>query len=341
MLSLVAHLIRAIDAHVGGQSLRLVVDGVPAPGGRTIGQQAAWLRRHADHVRKAIVLEPRGHRDLLAAQLVATTSPGTHAGVVFMGAAGYPAMSGHGIIAVATIGIERGLIVARDDAAGEVRLALETAAGTIQTRSRVDARAGVLRVDSVAFTNVPAFVHAAGQPVRIGARELRVDVAFGGQFYAIVDTEAVGIPLAADRLPDLRRVADTIVASLATPRADRPDQSAAVSVSGVIFTGPPQDPESHLRTVTVSEGGAVDRSPGGAGMSAVMSVLDAMGLLPDDRPFVQEGLVGSLFRGRVIARTAVGVLPAISTEIEGSAWITGDHTFVVSDEDPFRDGFMV
>ena len=97
---------------------------------------------------------------------------------------------------------------------------------------------------------------------------------------------------------------------------------------------------NRIDPLTIS-GRVVNRSPSGTGMSAVMSVLDAMGLLPQDRPFVQEGLVGSLFRGRVLARTQVGALPAISTEIEGTAWITGEHTFVVDDDDPFREGFTL
>jgi proline racemase len=108
-------------------------------------------------------------------------------------------------------------------------------------------------------------------------------------------------------------------------------------VSGLVFTGPPRDPEAHLRNVTVTAG-MVDRSPGGTGTSAVMAVLDAMGLLPDDGPFVNEGLSGALFRGRATRRTLVGAFPAVLTEIEGSAWITGEHTFLVDEDDPFREG---
>ena len=336
------HLIRTIDAHAGGQSLRLLVEGAPRPAGRAIAQKTAWLRRHADRVRKAVVCEPRGHRDLMAAQLTEPSVPGAHAGVIFMDAAGYTAMSGHGLMAVATIAIERELFFSRDAGGDDVRLAFETAIGTISTRCRIESSSGSARVTSVAFTNVPAFVYAAGHPVRIGSRELRVDIACGGLFYAIVDTEAVGIPLTGDRLPELRRIAGDIIEAVDTsPGAESLPESAAVVVSGVVFTGPPQHPDSHLRAVTVMSGGAVDRSPGGTGMTAVMSVLDAMGLLPDDRPFVQEGLAGSLFAGRVTSRTIVGARPAIVSEIEGRAWITGEHTFIVQDDDPFREGFTL
>jgi proline racemase len=334
--------VRTIDAHVGGQPLRLLVDGAAKPTGAAAAQKAQLLRRHADHIRKAVVLEPRGHADMVAAQLTEPSTPGAHAGVVFMGSTGYPAMSGHGIVAVATIATERELIYASDAAGGDVRLVFETGAGAIQARVRVERRAGRPRADSVAFTNVPAFVYAAGLPVSVGGRELRVDVAFGGLFYAIVDTEAVGIPLTGARLPDLRRLAVEISAAVnsSTP-VEHPVTSALSGVSGVVFTGAPHDPESHLRTVTVNAGGAVNRSPSGTGMSAVMSVLDAMGLLPETGAFVQEGLIGSLFRGRLIARTVVGERQAISTEIEATAWITGEHTFWLDDDDPLREGLTI
>jgi trans-L-3-hydroxyproline dehydratase len=335
----VIQLIRTIDAHVGGQPLRLIVDGVPRPLGKTLQARRDWFRRHADRVRRSLILEPRGHADMTAALLTEPVAPGSHGGIVFMDADGYPAMSGHAIIAAATIALERGLFFSRDMPGGEVRLVFDTPAGTVTARARVEDRGDLRRVDSVAFTNVPAFVHAAGQVVRLGTRELRVDVAFGGAFYAIVDTDAIGIPLTGARLPDLRRLGADIRTSLnAAVDVQHPADPALGGVAGVIFTGPPQDPEAHLRNVMVTGAGAVHRSPGGTGTSAVMAVLDAMGLLPEDQPFVHEGLAGALFRGRAVRRTLVGDHPAVVSEIEGSAWITGEHTFQMDDDDPFKEG---
>jgi proline racemase len=117
--------------------------------------------------------------------------------------------------------------------------------------------------------------------------------------------------------------------------------AALSGVAGVIFTGPPQDPEAHLRNITIFGDGAADRSPCATGTAAVMAVLDAMGLLEDDRSFVHESVLGTLHRGRVIRRTQVGELPAIVAEIEGTAWITGEHTFYVDDDDPLKDGFQL
>jgi proline racemase len=192
----------------------------------------------------------------------------------------------------------------------------------------------------VAFANVPSFVHTAAYPVQLRARPLRVDVAFGGAFYAIVDTEAIGIPLRVDRLPDLRRLGLEIRDSInAAYQVQHPGDPALAGVHGVVFTGPPEDPEAHLRSVTVA-GNTLDRSPSGTGTSAVIAVLDAMGLLPDDQTFVHESLTGALFRGRAIRRTVVGDRPALIPEVEGTAWITGEHTFLVDEDDPFREGFI-
>jgi proline racemase len=326
--------IKTIDAHVGGQPLRLVVDGLPRLAGTTLARKRDWLRKRADRFRRGVLLAPRGHVDLRGAVLTEPESPGSHAGVIFMDADGYGAMSGHGIIGVTTIALERGLLHA-----GAAVIAFDTPAGTVHARALIEPRGSATRVGSVAFTNIPAFVHAAAQPVRLGSRELRVDIAFGGLFYAIVDVEAIGVPLTPARLPDLSRLAVDICRALdLSGPVVHPADPVLHGVAGVIFTGPPQDPEADLRNVTVTAGGRVNHSPGGTSTAAVMAVLDAMDMLPGDRPFVHEGLIGSLFRGRPVRRTIVGDNPAIITEIEGTAWITGEHTFFLDEEDPFREG---
>ena len=333
------HVFRTIDAHAGGQVLRLVVEGVPRPHGRTPAQQRTWMKRHHDATRLALVRPPRGHLDLTAAILTETTSPDAHAGLLFMDAAGYPAMSGHGIIAAATIAIERGLFFSRDSSDEHAGIVFETPAGTVRCDARLAGHGGSRRVDRITMAGPPSFVHAASQSVTVGARRIRVDVAYGGAFFAIVDSEATGIPLTGARLPDLRRLGMEICASLdAAARPVHPLTADLSGISGVVFTGPPQDPEAHLRNVMVSSAGAADVSPCAAGTAAVMAVLDAMGLLPVDHAFVHEGLSGALLRGRIRQRTQVGDAPAILAEIDGSAWVIGEHTFFLDEEDPFREG---
>ncbi len=332
------HVVKTIDAHAAGEPLRLITEGLPRPSGRTMLEKREWMHRRADHLRRALMLEPRGHGDMYGALLTEPVTPGAHAGVLFMHNEGYSTMCGHGVIAVTTIAIERGLVFDRQN----VEVVLDTPAGTVYARPRLVEAGGTKRVDAVAFTNVPAFVYLAGQAVRLGSRELRVDVAFGGAFYAIVDVEAVGVPLEARRVADLRRVASEIKAAVeAAVTITHPTEPRLTGLYGVIFTGPPTDPEAHLRNLTVFADAEVDRSPCGTGTSAVMAVLDAMGLLPTETPFVYESLIGTLFRGRLLNRTQVGDLPAVVTEIEGSAWITGEHTFYIDDDDPLREGFRI
>jgi proline racemase len=346
--------VKTIDAHAAGEPLRLVVDGFPAPVGRTMLEKRDWVRRHADHLRRALMLEPRGHADMYGAILTEPIAPGSHAGVLFMHNEGYSTMCGHGVIAVTTIALERGLLMPGGDGCAVV---YDAPAGTIRARASI--RAGVAsgsaddehagenpgrgsRVDSVAFVNVPSFVLHAGLSVKLSSRRVRADVAFGGAFYAIVDSEAVGLPIDAAHLAELRRVGmDVKHAIEAAHSIVHPTDAGLKGIYGTIFTGPATSDSADLRNVTIFADAEVDRSPCGTGTCAVMAVVDAMGLLNDDKPFVHESLIGTRFVGRVAGRTAVGELQAIVPEIEGSAWITGEHTFLVDQADPLKEGFRI
>jgi trans-L-3-hydroxyproline dehydratase len=189
---------------------------------------------------------------------------------------------------------------------------------------------------------VPSFVLHGGMSVKLASRAIRADVAFGGAFYAIVDSEAVGLPIDIAHLPELRRVGMDIKHAIeANHTIVHPMDAGLTGIYGTIFTGPPSDDRADLRNVTIFADAEVDRSPCGTGTAAVMAVIDAMGLLGSDRPFVHESLIGTRFNGRVASRTTVGEYPAIVPEIEGSAWITGEHTFLVDDNDPLREGFRI
>jgi trans-L-3-hydroxyproline dehydratase len=345
--------VKTIDAHAAGEPLRLIVDGFPSPHGRTMLDKREWVRAHADHLRRALMLEPRGHADMYGAILTEPVSPGSHAGVLFMHNEGYSTMCGHGIVAVTTIALERGLLMPGGDGTSVV---YDSPAGTIRARARIGAggagkagtageagrMAGAGRVESVAFLNVPSFVLHGGLIVKLGSRQIRADVAFGGAFYAIVDSEAVGLPIDVPHLPELRRVGMEIKHAIdAAQTVQHPLEPGLRGIYGTIFTGPPVDERSDLRNVTIFADAEVDRSPCGTGTAAVMAVIDAMGLLSEERPFVHESLIGTRFRGRVASRTAVGEYQAIVPEIEGSAWITGEHTFIVDDTDPLKDGFRI
>jgi trans-L-3-hydroxyproline dehydratase len=373
--------IRTIDAHTAGEPLRLIVDGFPRVEGRTLLEKREWVKENHDHLRRALMLEPRGHADMYGALLTEPEHDGSDAGVLFMHNEGYSTMCGHGVIAVVTIALERGLLMPR---AGRREIVLDAPAGPIRAtatmleadsgkreaggarrrlsrdehqrqamaRPRRSARScgrarrrGKLeapRVSSVSFRNVPSFVLHGGVPVRLGSRSLRADIAYGGAFYAVVDSEAAGLAIVPERLPELRRVGMQIKHSIeASLRVVHPDEPGLHGVYGTIFTGPPSDEQADLRNVTVFADAEVDRSPCGTGTCAVMAVLAAMGLLGPGQIFTHESIIGTTFRGRVAAETAVGDRPAIVPEIEGEAYITGENIFLMDERDPLRFGFRL
>lgn len=329
---------RTIDAHTAGEPLRLIVDGWAEPEGATMLERRDYAKKKQDRFRRALMLEPRGHADMYGALLTPPEREGSDTGVLFMHNEGFSTMCGHGVIAVATILIER------DARFADARqIVFDVPAGRIVARARVSPRKdGTRRVESVAFANVPSFVLAAGIPVQARGRTLRVDVAFGGAFYAICDAEAAGLGVAAGRLHDLRELSVDIRGQVEKAiKVVHPLEPGLHGIYGTIFTGPPNSSAADLRNVTVFADREVDRSPCGSGTAAVMAVLDAMGMLPGGHVFTHESIIDTTFRGRVLDRTSVGEIPAIIPEIEGSASITGEHTFIVTDDDVLADGFRL
>jgi proline racemase len=326
--------IRTIDAHVAGAPLRLVVEGFPSLAGATVAARLKAARQKHDGLRRALMLEPRGHIDMSGAILTVPDGPGADAGILFMHASDYGGLCGHGIIATVTIALERGLITLPPD---RRHVALDTAAGRITARFARDPGG---RIVSVAYANPSSFVLAAGLKVRAGAREVLVDVACCAEFYAIVDAEGAGLPLDAAHAGELRRngvlIAEAAGAAVSVHHPDRPELS---EFAGTIFTGPGR--LGDLCSATVYTDGALDRSPGGTPTGAVMAVLDAMGLLTEDHVLTNESLIGTTLRGRIIGRTLEGDLPAIVSEIEGQAFVTGEHTFIIDESDPLKDGYSI
>ena len=334
--------IATIDAHTAGEPLRLIVGGFPAVEGATILEQREFVREHHDHLRRALMLEPRGHADMYGALLTPPEHPGSHAGVLFMHNEGFSTMCGHGIIAVTTIAIERNLITAaaasRMARCGSRSMPLpgrSSAVGDGPTGSRVST--------SVALPQRPLVRAARGSA---GARRHargRADVAFGGAFYAIVDSEAVGIPIVPERLPDLRRVGMEIKHAVeAAVKVVHPLEPQLHGIYGTIFTGPPSDERADLRNVTIFADAEVDRSPCGTGTAAVMAVLAAMGMLVEGgaglhpREHHRHEVPRPRRRahdGRRARRDRAGD--------RGEAYITGENTFLIDERDPLRHGFRI
>jgi proline racemase len=328
--------IQTIDAHTAGEPLRLIVGGFPSIEGSTMLERREWVKVNCDHLRTALMLEPRGHADMYGALLTEAERPDSDAGVLFMHNEGYSTMCGHGVIAVVTIALERGLITPRH---GSNDVVLDSPAGQIHATAHRDDSG---RVTSVSFRNVPSFVLFGGVPVTLGARQIRADVAFGGAFYAIVDSEAAGIPIVPERLADLRRVGMEIKHAIeAALTVAHPDEPQLTGIYGTIFTGPPSSAGADLRNVTIFADAEVDRSPCGTGTCAVMAVLAAMGVLTPEATFTHESIIDTRFTGRIERETTVGELPAIVPRLEGEAFITGENRFVIDDRDPLKYGFRL
>ena len=321
---------KSFEYHVGGQPVRVIVEGVPSPQGRTQAQKAAWFARHADRCRRGVVLAPRGHADMSAVLFTEPSSREAHAGLVFFDAAGYPRFVMHGVVAAAAAAIEHGLV--SHPSGQDSALTFDTPAGAVVVRADFS-DGGVL------VRGVPAFVYAAGRPVTLPSRTVPVDVAFAGEFYALVDGEAAGVPLDAEHVPELRRLGRSICTALnRTSSVVHPLDPGLEGVAGAVFTGPARDPETHLRTVLVSADGSLDWSPGGSATAAVMAVLDAMGLVGDAPAFTHEGLSGARLTGRLVARQMVDDRPALVVEVAARAWPTGEQAWILDHDDPFRLG---
>jgi proline racemase len=325
--------IKTIDAEVAGETVRLIVSGGPTVPGRTMAEKLSWLRRKGGALRHLLMLEPRGHAGMHGAMLTEPTSPRAHAGVLSMNAAGFPPVSGEGIIGALTIALEHKLIQGVTD-----DVLIDTPAGLFRARPRLGATVlsaeahgakANARVTSVTVTGVPSFVHAAGLTLRIGTRTMAVDIAFGGEFYAIADSEAIGISIDMANASALVRMGREITDAIeSTLHVQHPLDATLKGIHGTIFTGASRT-AADLRSASVLDGEVLRRSPGVTGTAALLAVLDAMGLLSESHRFTHEGVLGTTLHGSVVSRTE-GDPSTIIPVIEGSASVTGFHEFVTS-----------
>jgi proline racemase len=318
--------VETVDYHTGGEPFRIVTAGAPSLEGTTILARRRFAREHLDHVRRLLVFEPRGHADMYGCHVVPPNDDGADLGVVFFHNAGYSTACGHGTIALVTWALDAGVVERRE---GENRVVVDVPSGRLETWANVEDG----RVRSVRFRNVPSFVWADG----LEAAGRRVDVAFGGAFYASLE-ERVD-PRELTRLVELGRA---IKAQLeAVHDVVHPLEPELRDVYGVIFWQQEGAEPLVQRNVTVFADGEVDRSPCGSGTSARLALLHAQGRLAPGAALRHLSVVGSEFTGRVVGETEVAGLPAVVTEVEGSAYRTGQATFELDPDDPLGEGFLL
>ena len=318
--------ISTVDYHTGGEPFRIVTGGVETPRGETILERRRDALGRLDHVRRLLVNEPRGHADMYGCYVVPPEDEGADLGVVFFHNAGYSTACGHGTIALVTWALDEG-IVTREE--GENRVVVDVPSGRLETWARVEGG----RVRSVRFRNVPAYVHSRGVEVA----GCTVDVAFGGAFYASVEERVE--PRELPRLIELGRALKRAIE--AEHEIVHPLEPELRDVYGVIFWQEEGEGPLTQRNVTVFADGEVDRSPCGSGTSARLALLDRSGRLPRGAVLRHLSIVGSEFTARVVGDAEVAGIPAVVTEVEGSAYRTGEHEFMLDPNDPLGEGFLL
>jgi trans-L-3-hydroxyproline dehydratase len=328
--------IKTVDAHTAGEPLRVLVSGYPdLPGDSILEKRRAAWKNH-DALRTALMWEPRGHADMYGCVIVPPEHEDSDFGVLFLHNEGYSTMCGHGIIAVVTVVLETGILPAAEP---ETTVRIDTPAGRVTARARVEGS----RVRGVAFENVPSFVLLTDQTVQVpGLGAVRCDIAYGGAFYAFVQADEVGVTLGPESHQALidkgMAIKRAVTENIPVQHPSEPDLGF---LYGTIFVGVPLSEGVHSRNVCVFAEGEVDRSPTGTGVSARAALHRARGELRPGEDMVVESIIGSRFTVRVLEDTKFGPYDAVVPEVDGSAFLTGRHEFLLAPDDPLREGFVL
>ncbi|MFI4994716.1 MAG: 4-hydroxyproline epimerase [Hyphomicrobiales bacterium] len=325
-----------IDGHTCGNPVRVVTGGsIPRLEGATMFERRQDFLNHHDWVRTALMFEPRGHDIMSGSILYPPTRQDCDVGILFIETSGCLPMCGHGTIGTVTTIIEYGLVTPRTPGL----LRLDTPAGLVEARYVQNGP----YVESVRILNVPSFLRGRGYEVEVeGIGKLSVDVAYGGNFYAIVEPQANYRGLDGIEPSDIVRLSPRLRTAFNKRHSIvHPENPALDKLTHVMWTGEPKTKGGGARNAVFYGDKAIDRSPCGTGTSARMAQLAALGKLKEGDEFVHESIILSSFTGRIEGRTKVGDLDAIVPSIEGWARVTGQNTIIVDDRDPYWQGFSV
>src|SRR5262249_26905225 len=328
------HTFFCIDGHTCGNPVRVVSGGSipPLAGATMLGRRQHFLAEY-DWIRTGVMFEPRGHDIMSGSILYPPTRPDFDIGILFIETSGCLPMCGHGAIGTLTIAVEHGLVRPREPGV----LRLDTPAGMVEARFLQSGP----HIDNVRITNVPSYLHGRDYEVDVeGLGTLRVDVAYGGNFYAIVEPQQRYSDLADVQPSDLIRWSPRLRATFnARHRIAHPENPAIDRLTHVLWTGKAQTREGSARNAVFYGDKAIDRSPCGTGTSARMAQLAALGRLKEGDIFVHESIIGSTFAGRIEGRTKLGNADAIIPSIEGWAHVTGLNTIFADHPAPSPQAF--
>lgn len=328
--------IQTIDAHTGGEPLRIIISGFPKLIGNTVLEKRAFAKTKFDSIRKALMWEPRGHSDMYGAIIVEPDTSGADFGVIFIHNEGYSTGCGHAVIALTKVFVETGLIP-KTEPVTEVKM--DVPSGFIRSYAEVKN----CEITNVGFHNVPSFVQKLDGKVDVpGLGNIHYDLAFGGAFYAFVDVEQVGLDCTEEHHNALiekgmmikRAVMDSV-------KMDHPIQPELNFLYGTIFIGRAHRPNHHSRNVCIFADGEVDRSPTGTGVSARAAIHFARNEISIGETITIESIIGSTFSVKVDNVITFGKYDAVIPEVKGNAFITGKNTFWINPKDPLKDGFIL
>ncbi len=349
--------VETLDLHCAGEPLRLIRSGYPAVPQAPINERRAWVREHADHIRRLLMYEPRGHRDMYGAVLLPPDRDDADVAVLFMHNEGYSTMCGHGVIALTQGLIEEGLYPAVTPVT-EIRW--ETPAGLVTASADVSVGVGAEPVvRAVRFTNVPAYLHAEGLLMRprgvrlFGSaaerKGLSVQLAYGGAYYGIVDVAELGMRVVPEQIEQLTRAGAAITEGLRRDHSPtHPTDESLGFVYGTIIvdSDPASSPDglagdATVRNVTVFAEAEVDRSPCGSGTSALLAARHALGASKLGDTIVNASITGESFVATVEDITTFGDHEAVITSVEGNGYVTGHARFVHDERDRLGQGFLL
>ncbi len=325
--------LHAVDSHTEGMPTRVVVGGVGVIPGASMAERRQYVMAKMDDLRTLLMCEPRGHSAMSGAILQPPCRPDCDWGVVYIEVSGCLPMCGHGTIGVATVLVETGMVEVTEPV---TRIRLDTPAGLVVAVVAVEGGAA----KSVTIENVPSFALGLDRSVEVpGYGRIDYDLAFGGNFYAIVDLDAIGEPFDRGRQQQIADAGLAVMAAInATELPVHPEAPEIIGCHHVQFVAPGST-ATHSRHAMAIYPGWFDRSPCGTGTSARMAQLHARGQLPLQRDFVNESFIGTRFIGRLVEETTVAGVPAVRPTITGRAWVTGTAQYLLDPTDPFPAGF--
>jgi len=323
--------------HTGGEPTRIVVEGYPPLAGDTLLAKRRSAQSEHDAYRRLLMHEPRGHADMYGALLVEPDDPEADLAVLFLHKQGYSTMCGHAVLALGRYAVDHGLVAVREP---ETTIRIQCPCGLVAVAVAV--AGGV--TGTARFTSVPSF--ALGLDVRIATEafgEVTLDLAYGGAFYAILPAERLGMDLTQTPVGDLLAAAAGITRDTAAQCAvDHPLEPDLGFLYGTILTdGGPSLSPSASRNLCVFAGDQVDRSPTGSGVSARLAAMHARGQAAAGERHLFDSIVGSRFAGTIAEETRLASQPAVTVTVEGKAHYTGSAEFILEEDDPFPEGFLI